>query len=114
MFKVKNTKRFWIIVCALLVILPGMGCRTAPEIQSSQGVSVERLLWCISEIESGRIRRGMSTDELQKIFGGTLDFYHEENAYAFLSRPLKMKHGDVPPPLWKIDFSISTNKLCDN
>ena len=66
----------------------------------------DKLYWCIEQIDSGRIRRGMDTNSLRALFGESLGFYYEGKAYSILGGE-RIPAGFQPPPLWRIDFIIS-------
>jgi hypothetical protein len=101
----------WLWLTPIALLLLGMaGCQQSNRTTVSYMKTLDnsRLQWCIEQIDSGRIRRGMDTNNLQAVFGDSLDFCYEGKAYSFLSAPSGGNDGGVQSPaLWKIDFMIN-------
>jgi hypothetical protein len=100
-----------------LLVMPLVGCgqQSPKRPQLVNTAHNSRLYWCIGLIESGKIRRGMDTNSLNKIFGERLHFYSENEATAFLPIDLADARWMVQlPPPWYIKFSINHEGIVTN
>lgn len=107
-------KRIVELALVPIYLMTAAGCRQPNHTEPNRSYSFDnsRLYWCIEQIESGKIRRGMDTNSLRSIFGQSLDFYDRGEAYSFLTAPPKGESGwNQWPALWKIDFVISSNGI---
>ena len=106
-------------VAVLVVLLLGMaGCNQSKHVTSSDVVTIDktRLYWCIEQIDSGRIHRGMDAGSLKELFGESLKFVHEGLAFSDLSLPAEgpkmgIPEGSIPdqvPPPWRIWFTTNS------
>jgi hypothetical protein len=74
-----------------------------------------RLYWCIGLIESGKVRRGMDTNELQRIFGKWLVFTSENEAMSLLpAQRLDDRQIMQSPTPWHIKFALSYEGIVTN
>ena len=69
----------------------------------------------IELIEYDKIRRGMSTNGLQAIFGEWLEFSSKNKAIAQVPSPREdlNSNGQAPPP-WDLTFDISDEGIVTN